>query len=883
VRAPLLLRRQPAVAVAVAVTAALLAMACAALPLYLASAASAAVISQTRGVCASQLGDDATGPGPVAGVNAAVAGLAVQASKTLHDAGADPSDLGPAVVTMSSSGLGARRLGSHAPLAPVQLATRTGQLRHITVVSSAGGSGAWIPNDLAASLGVRAGQRLVVGHGGSATTIRVAGIYRSLVGTALLPFWCTQTAIFGLPDSNFPPPPVILVDQPTFLHLLPAVGVHTVQRLDWQRFFVGRHTLGESRRAVRGARSFTRVIGIGSSQGPEIPTVGHVFPGQFRMESSPAVQLVAVVNHAAALEDSLRGSIGPVSLAGGIVAILLVGLAGSYWVDRRRIEVGLLGVRGVGPGAIGVKAALETFLPVVVGALAGWGLANALVPSFGPSDVIPMSARLEALELVGAGALAGLLLIGVVAAFRSRGLLERPVGRRASAWTRVPIELVGIAAALWAWRSLGQVNLAAVGAQAPRVPAGFLVFPLLFLLSMAALAGRCVAIVLSTGRPERMTRTSGPAVWLAVRRLASGPQLVALLMLSISVCLGVFVYAAALTKSQERTLQAKAAVFVGSDVSAQLAGPVHIPADLASVTTEVGVLSNGQVGDVPVKVIAIDPSTFDRAAFWDSSFASQSLSSLLRQLSAAPSDRQHLAVLEIASDAGLNGTLNDPTNPQIGQVHLSVAARAKTFPGEDGSEPLLVTTRAHLAQLPVHAATQLWVRSNKTQVLDDLDKVGDVVPTVVSTADVVGITTFAAVTWTFAYLQAFGVLIGVVTVGGLLLFLTTRARARGLAYVLSRRMGLRRVVHVASLAAELGVVLSLGAVVGGGLGWLAVEMAGRHLNALPGLQPDVLLEVPLVALLASTVGLIGVWLLSIGWAQHAADRTRPAELMRLDA
>ena len=57
--------------------------------------------------------------------------------------------------------------------------------------------------------------------------------------------------------------------------------------------------------------------------------------------------------------DGLRGPVLPIALGGSILALLLVGAAGSYWADRRSREVRLLSSRGVGPGALALKAVLE--------------------------------------------------------------------------------------------------------------------------------------------------------------------------------------------------------------------------------------------------------------------------------------------------------------------------------------------------------------------------------------------------------------------------------------------------------------------------------------------------------------------------------------------
>ena len=75
----------------------------------------------------------------------------------------------------------------------------------------------------------------------------------------------------------------------------------------------------------------------------------------------------------------------PIALGGSILALLLVGAAGSYWADRRSREVRLLSSRGVGPGALALKAVLELALPAIVGTVLGWLTARWLVALLGPS------------------------------------------------------------------------------------------------------------------------------------------------------------------------------------------------------------------------------------------------------------------------------------------------------------------------------------------------------------------------------------------------------------------------------------------------------------------------------------------------------------------
>ncbi len=592
-------------------------------------------------------------------------------------------------------------------------------------------------------------------------------------------------------------------------------------------------------------------------------------------------QLAFIVAHAQAIEHALRTGILPVSLAGLAVSALLVAAAGSYWVDRRRTEVALLSARGAGPTALGAKAALENLIPVAVGAALGWAAASALVVAIGPSANLPSASRLDGLWASLAGGALALLLVWVVAGLRTRSSAVRRIGR--SRLARVPFELVGLGLSLWAWSTLGQPSLQANGTSAPGVGPAFLAFPILFLISLAALAARVSVMILSARWFRRATAKLGQPGWLASRRLSGAPRIAALSLASTAAALGVLLYGSALTRSQDATLHAKAAVFVGSTTSVQLATPGTVPAELASSTTEVLSLPNSELGGQGVDVIGVDPQTFARAAFWDPSFAGEPLQSLLDRISSSGSPGALPVIVAGNGSATLSGFLQLSAYGSLSPpIAVNVVGTAKVFPGENGVDPLVVTSTSLLKRFGVPGDQQLWSTRPDQTVLAALARAGETPTILVTLSDVLDETSFAPIAWTFEYLQALGVLSGAVIIGGLLLFVSTRARSRSLAYVLARRMGLRRVTHFASLAIELAVLIGPGALIGGVVGWCAVELAQPHLNPLPDLSPPPLLEVPTATIAAAAAAAVVVWVSISAWAQHVSDRSRASELLRAD-
>ena len=140
---------------------------------------------------------------------------------------------------------------------------------------------------------------------------------------------------------------------------------------------------------------------------------------------------------------------------------------------------------------------------------------------------------------------------------------------------------------------------------------------------------------------------------------------------------------------------------------------------------------------------------------------------------------------------------------------------------------------------------------------------------------------YLGITWTFGYLTALAGLVGLVSVGALLLYVETRQRSRVASYALGRRMGLGRAAHLRSLLAELGLLLGLAYLVGAGLGWLALRLVHALLDVDPARPPTPLLVVPVPVLLGALAVTAVVAVLTALHAQRVADRAAPAEVLRL--
>jgi putative ABC transport system permease protein len=198
------------------------------------------------------------------------------------------------------------------------------------------------------------------------------------------------------------------------------------------------------------------------------------------------------------------------------------------------------------------------------------------------------------------------------------------------------------------------------------------------------------------------------------------------------------------------------------------------------------------------------------------------------------------------------------------------------------ANPVVVLDRAALAGIDVSRETRLWAPGTAEDVIAALDRahvpIGGVA---IDSRQVLDVTSFLAVSWTFGFLATLGGLTGLITVAGLVLYLETRQRTRRVAYALARRMGLTRAAHLASLVLEVGATLLASYAVGAALSWVAVRLVYLRLDALPTVPPTPLLRAPVPALLATGAAvLLAAWLGALV-AQRAADQTKLAEVLRL--
>ncbi len=439
-RAPLLAAGQPSAAFAVLVATAILGATSASGPLFQSSAGTAAVGRALGAECPEQGTPGVTTVDPDATTAISVNAPPAQApaeDRAVREAFVRRGLPEPVRVMMVAPQAFERPLtiGMTGPAIPVSFFAHPDALENVTVLQRSGRTrGLWLPDVLAADLGIRAGDTVAVSStrlaGDTTVTDRrsvpVAGIYRDLVGRTLggvVPrFWCSWSGLIVPPlESDYYP--FVITDDRTLLGL---AGARVVAKSWYAAVDPTRLTVPEADELV------ARATGLA----PELSVRAGSY-GSYH----PTGRLDHLVAQARETRAGLGGSIGPAWLAATLVGILLVGAAGGFWAERRTVEVRLLTARGVGPVGVGSKAALELLVPAVVGGAAGWLGGLALVGWLGPAREIEPGAAIGALRAVLLAVGAGMVLLAASAALRQRFAAERSVGLRRSRWGYVPWEL----------------------------------------------------------------------------------------------------------------------------------------------------------------------------------------------------------------------------------------------------------------------------------------------------------------------------------------------------------------------------------------------------------------------------------------------------------
>ncbi|MGY1842381.1 hypothetical protein [Modestobacter sp. SYSU DS0875] len=877
-RAPLLGLRSPAAVVAVLVTTAILACAVASAPLFLSSARSAALQQQLAPQCAEagwvQAGVttrqfDQNGV-PRGGTASAAVDDALAAAWAAQGRTSRPV-LATSEMVGQNRGPGAASVTDAAGrdvAIPVSLFHRPDALQHVEVVGEQPGAGLWLPVGYADGAGITLGDRIAV----AGTPVTVTGLYTDLFAVDPGPYWCDYRLLYANDtSSDVPPPAFALATDPATFHEV-AAGFTGVQQLAQVPVEAGELSISDARALLaaqdRAQDDTWELLGVPAAE----LDVSWVNP-----------RLVEAVQRAELIESGLRGPVVPVAVAGALLALVLVAAAGSFWADRRVTEVRLLAARGVGPVPLAGKAALELGLPALAGAALGWAASRLLIGGVGPADDLDSSATTAALAAGAAAFVVGLGAAAAVAGLRARGAAERPLGAAPRWPATVPWELALLVAAAWCWLLLESRDAVVTDAGVAQVNGLLVAFPLLAVAGAAALLARLVTALLP--RLRRWAGRRSPAVFLAVNRLTAARLATATLLAAVTLPVAVLGYTATLTASSQATLDAKVGVQVGAERALTSVSRLDAVPGVEQIGTFVVRYDGDVVGAegvrTDVQVLAVDPGTFAGTAFWDDSFADDPLPELMAALQGPAVDGRVPVVAQ-------GVPLGDP-QLRLGTAPLAaeVVAQARVLPGRRTVDPVVLVAADRVPTIERSAGSarqsEIWTNGRLAPAVDALVDAGGLPGREITPAAVLNTANFLGITWTFGYLSALAVFVGVIAVGGLLLYLEARSRTRVAGYVMARRLGLTRRAHLRSLLAELIGVAAAGVLLGGLLAAGAVALVHRRLDVDLLRPPTPLLDVRWPALGLSAGVVVVVAGLAALYAQRAADRADPATVLRQEA
>jgi len=763
----------------------------------------------------------------------------------------------------------------------------TDALDHVQVLAGSDGPGLWLPDNVATPLGVGPGDEIVLNAGRTEVAASIDGVYASLYTQPRQGYWRHWNLdIYPCPEVTCSTPPqFILADHDQLVDISDRLGVRRAA-FAWQApaSVDPPLTLARARELAAFTESFEREMSPGGSRYRLFRCCGTTYTPHGTVDVTFSGNAALVVDDVEQRIASVQGPMTVLLIAGLAIALAVVAAAAIFVVAGRRVESGVLTIRGWGPVAFGAKTSLETTLPAVIGGAIGFATATLLVATVGPDAPIDPSVRWVAMAASVAGTVTSLVVVAIVSgvAFVARHEHRHRVTRALAA---VPWELAALAAAWVLARRLSHGGVEQIGGiERPR-PAVFL-FPLMLALAAAIVGARIARLALTWSRRVRRSIGSG-ATWLAIRRLRSAPGLTSLLLVAGILSLTIATAALATVASLRTTVRSKAEVFVGSQVQVQVEGPAEITAEFPfPLTTATRLHDAGTLDDTDTSfdLLAIDPATFAGAASWNDAFSDTPLDTLLERLAERGTGA---APVVVANGDGLA-----PTSMEIARhsVPLQVVGEAAAFPGASNRRPLLVVDRAALADafrglpdplLVPRATSEVWIDGPPADVQPRLRDLG-FRPLLVITADEVQDIPFIdAVVQTFLVLQVLGYSAVVLLLVVGVVYLHARQRGRAVATTLSDRMGMARSTMRAASILELGALLLASLLVGTITGAIATGVIVPSIDPLPTIPPEPLLAFPFAAIVATGLCLAVAAFVGGTAADRGARHVSTGEVMRV--
>jgi putative ABC transport system permease protein len=865
-KSPFLLTRYPLLLLSLGIGALLLALAASVFPLFISARTSNLVMAAISNPLVTRAG---------AGIEYRIENLPLSKPRRLpspdligerfRESMAKEPLLGPPIAGVLGPAVSISAPG-HGPFsAPGRLFSGDGAFGQVRRLQGRGGGpGIWLSDLTASELGVKPGDRIAISFDGMRpATVTVAAVYRALYRAPRTSYWYWwDSDIYPRCQGCNPPPPFVLSGPDQFARLSLRTGSPTAT-LSWHAPVApGRILTLEDAEALERFKNR-----FGSEITDAANPLSHVFPccheplfaGQMTTSLSSYIPNVIAdaERRIAALEQPGR----LLQIAGIIVALVLLAAAGAFAAAARRVEQQLLFSQGAGPGIIFAKATIESVLPCLLGGATGLGLAFLLVSAVGPGGPVAGVTTHQAVTSAGFAIVGATLLLGIA----STVSFTRIGGQRNGRHIRVemlPWELVFIALAAYSLRRIQTTPVLAGSASQVKPPSPYLLaFPVLSIAGFALVGARAFGLALRWIR-ERSGRLVS-SLYLAIHRLAGAPVPTFLLVSASALCLGVFLQAQTLVRSLETTVDAKAKLFVGSDVQGRVLYETPLPRSFSLPLTRVTQRTNAgtMAGGAPFDLLAVDPSTIASAAYWNPAFSNMSIQQIASALR-APSGR--LPVL-IAGGGGWSPTA---LRIDLTTFPVRVVGHASAFPGMPSRNPLVVVdAQALLARFagspyPLkvpEATTEFWVKGDTALARSAVQALKYPPYQILTAEEVKDVPEIAAVIDTFLVMNALALVAALLVFAGLLMYLQARQRSQVVSYGLSLRMGMSHAAHRWSLVAELGSILLFAFGIGLLLALAAAGVLVAQLDPLPFIpprplfiSPDALIAVTFVAVVAAS-------------------------------
>lgn len=768
-------------------------------------------------------------------------------------------------------------------------------LDHVEPLAGEDGDGVWIPDLIADAVGAGPGDLIRLEHAGRTILAPVDGVYASLYPLPHVGYWQRWLRYVYLDPGCLdcsPPPQPILADRDQVLAWTSTLGPRRAD-LGWiapLRDPAGL-TLDVAREQARSAaRALERASDRGDPVGAVLACCGRELFAPCCGDVTEALfvsSLEQVIGQVDRRTSSLETAGRLLQGAGVLVALIVIAAAGAFAHAARRTEAGLLFVRGARWPSVAARSSVESAIPCAVGGAAGLGLAVVLVRLLGPGGSASASAVSTAVRGAVVAVIGALAFLGVVSAVAFLRRSEHHQGR-VRMLARIPWELGLAALAIYLYvriRETGVFGGDRLSADDAEPSLLLLIFPIVFLAGFGALAGRLFVAAVAWWRGRAAQRSE--ARYLAIRRLAGAAGPSRILIAASALCLGIFVQSQVMVASLRTTVEAKAKVYVGSDVQGRINLSTPLPPAMPLPFTAVTRMIDA--GDLPggagFDLLVIDPRTFAGAAFWRDGFSDRSLSSLVDAVSGA--EPEPIRAIVVRGPRVRDGAV---VELQEHALTLRVVGRADAFPGMTSRRPMLVVDGDALAAAFVdatnplnntNASHEIWVRGDPARATAALASV-EYPPYLILTADEVeAIPAIATAIETFLVLNALGLAAALLVIAGMVMYLQARQRSQVVSYGLSLRMGMADATYRRALTLEFGTMLTVAFVVGAALALVAGILVVPLIDPLPTIPPGPLVVAPVAALAVVVAALAcvtwaGAWLTSA-----RARRTDLGEVMRL--